>query len=79
MENKKEIGFNTRCENLKNDLIENINQSRLPIAVVYFIAKGIMSEIESTYYGTLNKEALDSSVTTGTQESATVAEKGGNK
>ena len=35
----KEIGFNTRCENLKQTLINTINQSNLPISVVFYIAK----------------------------------------
>ena len=56
---KKEIGFNTRCEQLKQNLIDTINQSNLPISVVFYIAKSIMSDIESTYYGVLNSEAQE--------------------
>lgn len=56
---KKEIGFNTRCENLKQTLINNINESNLPISVIYYMAKSIMSDIESTYYGVLNSEAKE--------------------
>lgn len=56
---KKEIGFNTRCENLKQALINTINQSNLPISVIFYIAKSIMSDIESTYYGVLNSEAQE--------------------
>jgi len=57
MKEKKEIGFNTQCENYKNDLVNLINQSNLPISVIYYITKGIMAEVETTYYGVLNKEA----------------------
>lgn len=64
MENK-EIGFNTRCENLKQSLIDSINQSNLPISVVYYMAKSIMSDIESTYYGVLNNEAQEYAVEEG--------------
>lgn len=64
MENK-EIGFNTRCENLKQTLINTINQSDLPISVVFYIAKSIMSDIESTYYGVLNREAKEYAVCEG--------------
>ena len=64
MENK-EIGFNTRCENLKQTLINSINQSDLPISVVYYMAKSIMSDIESTYYGVLNNEAQEYAVEEG--------------
>lgn len=60
----KEIGFNTRCENLKQTLINCINQSNLPIGVVFYIAKSIMSDIESTYYGVLNSEAQEAIETT---------------
>lgn len=67
---KKEIGFNTRCENLKQTLINTINQSNLPIGVVFYIAKSIMSDIESTYYGVLNSEA---------QETVETTEMGGNE
>lgn len=56
---QKEIGFNTRCENLKQTLVNTINQSNLPISVVFYIAKSIMSDIEATYYGVLNNEAQD--------------------
>lgn len=62
---KKEIGFNTRCENLKQTLINTINQSNLPISVVYYMAKSIMSDIESTYYGVLNSEAQEYAVEEG--------------
>lgn len=56
---QKNIGFNTRCEQLKQTLIDTINQSNLPISVIFYIAKTIMVDIESTYYGVLNSEAQD--------------------
>lgn len=59
MVEKNEIGFNTRCENLKRELIDNINQSNLPISVIYYMMQVIMSDIESTYYGVLNREAQE--------------------
>ena len=59
MTENKEIGFNTRCENLKNELIDNINKSDLPISVVYYIMQAIMSDVTSTYYGVLNSEAQE--------------------
>ena len=67
MENK-EIGFNTRCENLKRTLIDNINESDLPIGVIYYIMKTIMSDVTSTYYGVINSEAQDYIVTTREEE-----------
>ena len=59
MTEKQEIGFNTRCENLKRELIDNINQSDLPIGVIYYIMQVIMSDVTSTYYGVLNREAQE--------------------
>jgi len=67
---KKEIGFNTRCENFKQKLIDVVNHSNLPIGVVFYITQTIMSEIESTYYGTLNSEA---------QEVMETSDNGGNE
>lgn len=64
MTEKQEIGFNTRCENLKREVIDNINQSDLPIGVIYYIMKTIMSDVTSTYYGVLNSEAQEYIVTT---------------
>lgn len=64
MENK-EIGFNTRCENLKQNLINCVNQSDLPISVIFYILKYVMSEAESTYYGVLNNEAQEYAVEEG--------------
>lgn len=64
MENK-EIGFNTKCEHFKQAIIDTINQSNLPIGVIFYIAKSIMSDIESTYYGVLNNEAQEYAVEEG--------------
>ncbi len=54
-----ENGFNTRCEQFRRQLINYINQSQLPISVVYFIGKDIFQELEKTYYATLNSEAQE--------------------
>ena len=61
----KEIGFNTRCENFKQDLVSTINQSNLPISVVFYITKLIMADIEATYYGVLNSEAKEYAIEEG--------------
>lgn len=55
-------GFNSRCETLKNKIINNINDSGLPIGAVYFIYTSIKHEIENTYYASLNDEAVDKKV-----------------
>jgi len=59
----KEIGFNTRCENLHRDLVNIINESNLPIGTIFYIAKSIMVEVETTYYGAINNEAKEYSIT----------------
>lgn len=63
MKEENKIGFNTRCENFKRDLINNINQSDLPISIVYYVMKTVMSDVESTYYGILNNEAQEYAIT----------------
>lgn len=52
-------GFNTLCEDYKKSLVELVNGSGLPIGAVYYITRNIMTEIESTYYGSINAEAMD--------------------
>ena len=52
-------GFNTRCEALKNTIVNAINHSELPIGAVYYIYKSIADEIERTYYGSLNDESTE--------------------
>ena len=61
METEKVVnkGFNTLCEEYKNSLVQIVNQSNLPIGVVYYITKNIMTEIEHTYYGVLNEESVE--------------------
>ena len=68
MTEKKEIGFNTRCDNLKHELIDNINKSDLPIGVIYYIMQTIMSDVISTYYGVLNREAQEYIAATNEEE-----------
>lgn len=58
MEENK-VGFNTLCENYKNKLVELVNTSKLPIGAIYFITRNIMSEIENTYYGSVNAESIE--------------------
>lgn len=68
MAEKNGIGFNTRCENLRRTLIDNINESDLPIGVIYYIMQTIMSDVTSTYYGVINSEAQERIVTTKDEE-----------
>lgn len=41
--------FNTKLNSLKINLINTINQSKLPVGVVYYLLKDILIEVEKTY------------------------------
>ena len=43
-------------ENLKMKIIEDINNSNLPLECIYYLIKDITRDVESAYYNTLNKE-----------------------
>ena len=40
------LGFNAQCEDLKNNIVEVINNSKLPITVTYYILQEILSAAE---------------------------------
>ena len=48
--------FNTKLENLKKDLITLINNSKMPVGVVYYLLKDILSEVTTSYEQTLTIE-----------------------
>lgn len=52
------MNFNLKCDDFKSKIIEIINQSDLPIAVVYYIFQSVYTEIENTYFGTINSARL---------------------
>lgn len=52
------MDFNLRCDNLKSEIIKIINQSDLPVAVIYYIFQNIYTEVEHTYFGTINSARL---------------------
>jgi len=41
--------FNTKLNLLKTNLINTINQSKLPVGMVYYLLKDILIEVEKTY------------------------------
>jgi hypothetical protein len=41
--------FNIKLNSLKTNLINIINQSKLPVGVVYYLLKDILIEVEKTY------------------------------
>lgn len=41
--------FNIKLNSLKTNLINVINQSKLPVGMVYYLLKDILIEVEKTY------------------------------
>lgn len=41
--------FNIKLNLLKTNLINTINQSKLPVGMVYYLLKDILIEVEKTY------------------------------
>lgn len=52
------MNINLQCEKFREQLIDNINNSNLPISSVYYIYQLILIELEKTYYASL--EEIDS-------------------
>lgn len=50
------IGFNTYLYNFKNNMVNTINNSGLPVGVVYYIMKDLLNDIQNAYENTLKKE-----------------------
>lgn len=54
------IGFNTYLHDFRNNMINTINDSGLPVGVVYYIMKDILNDIQNAYENTLKKEKEES-------------------
>jgi len=52
-----EKDFNYKCNELRRQLEKNINESEMPIAVVYLILKDLYNEIEKINIAYLNSVA----------------------
>lgn len=50
------IGFNTQLYNFKNDLINTVNKSGLPVGIAYYVVKDLFMEIQNAYEATLKNE-----------------------
>ena len=50
------IGFNTQLYNFKNDLINTVNKSGLPVGIAYYVVKDLFIEIQNAYEATLKNE-----------------------
>ena len=53
----KEKSINMKTEEFRSALFNIINQSNLPVSIVYYVYKDVGQELENIYYGTLNSEA----------------------
>lgn len=51
------IGFNTYLNDFKTNMVNEINNSGLPVGVVYYIMKDLLVDVQSAYENTLKKEA----------------------
>lgn len=49
-------GLNTLMQELHRNLIKDINDSKLPVGVVYFVLKDIFNETENSYINAINAE-----------------------
>lgn len=54
-----DISINTGINIFKNNITEVIGRSQLPVGVLYYTLKDILSEIENIYQGVLQKESED--------------------
>lgn len=48
--------FDLQCNNFRENLLNTINQSQLPITVIYYTFKDILSELEKLYFKTLKEQ-----------------------
>lgn len=53
------MGINTLINVLKENLSNVINNSQLPIGVVYYVLKDLLIEVEGVYEKSLQKESQE--------------------
>ena len=51
-------GLNTMIQELQSNLIKDINNSQLPVGIVFFVLKDIFNETERSYINALNTEKM---------------------
>ena len=52
------MGLNTMIQELQSNLIKDINASKLPVGIVFFVLKDIFNETEKSYVNALNAEKM---------------------
>lgn len=50
------IGFNTMIDELHRNLIDDVNKSKLPVGIVYYVLKDVFSNVSDSYNATLAEE-----------------------
>lgn len=55
------MGLNTLMEDLQKKLINDINNSQLPVGIIYYIAKDVFSQVETEYQKSLELEKQENS------------------
>lgn len=50
--------INIKTEKLRNALYAIVNESKLPIANVYFVYKDVFKDLEELYENVINKELV---------------------
>lgn len=50
------MNLNLKCEDLKQEIINLINSSDLPLSLVYYMFQNLSIEIQSLYMNTLHQE-----------------------
>lgn len=57
---EKEVrGINLQIDNFKTEMVNFINESNLPIAVVYYVLKDVLLEVERVYNQAASAEYQD--------------------
>ena len=51
-------GLNSMIQELQSNLIKDINASKLPVGIVFFVLKDIFNETEKSYINALNTEKM---------------------
>lgn len=49
-------GFNTYINDFKKNIVDMINQSGLPVGIIYYVVKDLFSDITNAYELTLKNE-----------------------
>ena len=51
-------GLNSMIQELHSNLIKDINESKLPVGIVFFVLKDIFNETERSFINSLNMEKI---------------------